>query len=133
MNIEEQITELIDKYRSDIMLATQGINSNNEQYKESATNVAALSSVNIKSELLNLITKEIKQARLDECNRCVKIMYKLLGENYTYATLYGEIKHPDGKTDINKLLQEYTELEPERQKFSDFVEKRLTEQELNKD
>lgn len=45
------LDELIDKYRADIMLAAQGMSSDNETYRDSAVNVAALSSLNLKNAL----------------------------------------------------------------------------------
>lgn len=76
----------------------------------------------VQSILKALLLRE----REKETERCLKIMHKILGENFTYATLYGEIKHPNKDVDINELLREYTELEPERIKFSEFVEMKLS-------
>lgn len=59
----EWLDELIDKYRADIMLAAQGIGSENETYRDSAVNVAALSSLNLKNALRTHIDTVCREAR----------------------------------------------------------------------
>ena len=68
-NTEPTIDELIDKYRADIMLSAQGLNSDNEQYKNSAINVAALASLNLKKDLQALISDQVAKAGYDELQR----------------------------------------------------------------
>lgn len=43
-------------------MAAQGIGSDNKTYRDSATNVAALSSLNLKNELKALIANQVKEA-----------------------------------------------------------------------
>lgn len=64
----DPLEELISQFRNDIMLAAQGISSDNETYRESATNVAALSTINFKDKLKALIHTREQQAREDELN-----------------------------------------------------------------
>lgn len=47
----KNLSDILDKYREDVMLAAQGINSDNQTYKDSAINVAALSGLNTKSDI----------------------------------------------------------------------------------
>lgn len=64
--LNNKIDGLIDKYREDIMLAAQGINSDSEKYKETSINVAALASINLKSDLEALITEQVRLGRIAE-------------------------------------------------------------------
>lgn len=60
-NIDEQIDEIIDKYRKDIFVAANGFNTD---VRDSAVNVAAYSSVLVKDAIKKLIAKAVVEARL---------------------------------------------------------------------
>lgn len=80
----------------------------------------------IMTEIEQLISNREKLARLEQYDKSVEVMKDILAENFHYRLMCGEIKDPSGKIDVNKAFVEYQELEPERQKFSNFIEARLT-------
>lgn len=72
-----------------------------------------------------LIDKQVIEARQADFEKNLEIMKELWQENFMYRTLSGEYKHPDG--DVKRMFVEYQELEPERTKFAEYVETRITE------
>ena len=76
-------------------------------------------------------TKEIEALIAEAKNRVLEASLKELKEvhmeNFMYKTLYGGILIPHANKEPSELLKEYTDLEPIRYKFADYVENHLDE------
>lgn len=77
------------------------------------------------AESLPLITEQTRKAVEDQYNKSVEVLKDVMAENFHYRLMCGEIKDPSGKIDVHKAFIDYQELEPERQKFAEYLESRL--------
>lgn len=73
------------------------------------------------------LTHLINKAREKDLQKYLDQMREIMAENFHYRTICGDIKDPSGKQDINELFIKYQELEPEREKFANYVEDRIKE------
>lgn len=71
------------------------------------------------TSIINLVDKE-REKQLD---KTMEIMKATFAENFHYRLMCGEIKDPEGKIDVHKAFIDYQELEPERIKFTKYLEK----------
>ena len=74
-----------------------------------------------------ILTHLINKAREKDLQKYLDQMREIMAENFHYRTICGDIKDPSGKQDINELFIKYQELEPEREKFANYVEDRIKE------
>lgn len=78
-------------------------------------------------EAKQALTHLINKAREKDLQKYLDQMREIMAENFHYRTICGDIKDPSGKQDINELFIKYQELEPEREKFANYVEDRIKE------
>lgn len=76
-------------------------------------------------QIMHLITEQTRKAVEDQYNKSVEVLKDVMAENFHYRLMCGEIKDPSGKIDVHKAFIDYQELEPERQKFAEYLESRL--------
>lgn len=79
----------------------------------------------LENDLMSLISDHTRKAIEDQYNKSVEVLKDIVAENFHYRLMCGEIKDPSGKIDVHKAFIDYQELEPERQKFADYLESRL--------
>lgn len=63
-----ELDDLVDKYREDILLARDGFDSTDKKTRDKAVSLAAYASINFKTALEKLLADRENRARIDELN-----------------------------------------------------------------
>lgn len=75
------------------------------------------------SVLLDRVLQQaVNKAEVTMWGKTTKAMMDILQENFHYRLMCGEVRDPDGKIDVMSEFAKYQELEPERKKFSEYLE-----------
>lgn len=75
-------------------------------------------------EIMELVTSWKDKEVHETVQKCIDLMKDIMQENFHYRLMCGEIRDPEGKIDVMKEFVRYQELEPERKKFSEYLEDR---------
>ena len=73
-------------------------------------------------ELEEYVAQAVNKAEITMWEKTTKAMMDILQENFQYRLMCGEVRDPDGKIDVMQGFVKYQELEPERKKFSEYLE-----------
>ena len=75
-----------------------------------------------KGQIEAMFAQAVNKAEITMWEKTTKAMMDILQENFQYRLMCGEVRDPDGKIDVMQGFVKYQELEPERKKFSEYLE-----------
>lgn len=77
---------------------------------------------NLEKLIADKVAQAVNKAEKNMWEKTTKAMRDILQENFHYRLMCGEVRDPDGKIDVMSEFAKYQELEPERKKFSEYLE-----------